>query len=403
MNQAVLNPSRTGATSSSVLGAISLCHLLNDLIQSLLPAIYPIIKGGFDLSFTQIGVLTLVYQITASLLQPVVGLYTDRRPLPWSLPFGMGSSMLGLFTLAFATSYPMLLAGGMLLGLGSSIFHPESSRIARLASGGAHGLAQSVFQVGGNLGSALGPLLAAFFILPRGQNSLAWFAFAALAGMVILTMLGRWYKRNGHARPRRQGAVLRHPDLSKSQVGRAMAVLIALVFSKYIYLASFTSYYIFYLIKRFDLPTQTAQVYLFVFLAAVATGTVIGGPFGDRIGRKKVIWVSILGILPFTIALPYVGLLATVILSVLIGLVLASAFPSIVVYAQELMPGRVGLVSGMFFGMVFGIGGIAAAVLGGLADTHGIEFVYRLCAFLPMIGLLTALLPTIEGAARQRA
>ncbi|WP_428485288.1 MFS transporter [Rhodopila sp.] len=403
MSQAVISRKKSGRTAFPILGAISFCHLLNDMMQSLLPAIYPILKGGFDLSFAQIGLLTLTYQITASLLQPLVGLYTDHRPLPYSLPFGMGASMLGLVTLAFAPAYPVLLAGGVMLGLGSSIFHPESSRLARLASGGAHGLAQSLFQVGGNFGSSLGPLLAAFFVLPRGQSSLAWFALAALGGMVILTGLGHWYSSNGHARPPARGAAGAHATLSRGQVRRAMAVLVALIFSKYIYLASFTSYYVFYLMHRFGLPMQTAQVFLFVFFAAAATGTVIGGPIGDRIGRKKVIWGSILGVLPFTLALPYVGLPATVGLSVLIGLVLSSAFSAIVVYAQELIPGRVGMVSGLFFGLAFGIGGIGAAALGGLADRMGIDFVYKLCSFLPLIGLLAALLPDVEHVARKRA
>jgi FSR family fosmidomycin resistance protein-like MFS transporter len=397
MTQAVLDRPKAAKTAFPILGAISVCHFLNDMMQSLLPAIYPILKGGFDLSFAQIGLLTLTYQITGSLLQPMIGLYTDRRPQPYSLPFGMGASLLGLVTLAFAPNYAALLAGGAMMGVGSSIFHPESSRIARLASGGAHGLAQSVFQVGGNFGSSLGPLLAAFFILPRGQSSLAWFALAAAVGIVIQAGMAHWYKSNGHARRPARRAPVRHPTLSHGQVRRAMTVLIALIFSKYIYLASFTSYYVFYLMHHFGLPTQTAQVYLFVFLAAVATGTVIGGPVGDRIGRKKVIWCSILGVLPFTLALPYVGLTATIGLSALIGLVLASAFPAIVVYAQELLPGRVGMVSGLFFGLIFGVSGIGAAALGGLADHRGIDFVYRVCAFLPAIGLLTALLPDVGG------
>jgi FSR family fosmidomycin resistance protein-like MFS transporter len=394
---------KAGVTVFPVLGAISFCHFLNDMMQSLLPAIYPILKGGFDLDFGQIGLLTLTYQITASLLQPIVGLYTDRKPQPYSLPFGMGSTLLGLIAIAFAPSYPALLAGSALLGIGSSIFHPESSRLARLASGGAHGLAQSLFQVGGNLGSSLGPLIAAFFILPRGQASLAWFALAALGGMSVLTLLGRWYKSNGHARPVARRSGVGHAHLSSGQVKRAIAVLIALIFSKYFYLASIYSYYIFFLMHRFQLSTQTAQVYLFVFLASAAAGTVIGGPIGDKVGRRKVIWVSILGVLPFTLALPYVGLAATIGLSVLIGLILSSAFSAIVVYAQELMPGRVGMVSGLFFGLAFGMGGIGAAVLGELADWTSIDFVYRICAFLPLIGLLTVFLPDVEALARKRA
>ena len=399
VSQAIAAPTKAGTTAFPILGAIIFCHFLTDMMQALLPAIYPILKGGFDLSFGQIGLLTLTYQIIASLLQPIIGLYTDRRPQPYSLPVGMGFTLLGLVTLALAPSYVVLLGGAALLGMGSSIFHPESSRIARLASGGQHGLAQSLFQVGGNFGQSLAPLLAAFFILPHGRISIAWFALAALGGMSILTMLGRWYKRNGHARAPVRKSAVRHPSLSGRQVGRAITVLLALIFSKYFYLASFTSYYIFYLMHRFHLPTQTAQIYLFVFLAAAAAGTVVGGPVGDRFGRRLVIWGSIVGVLPFTLVLPYVGLAGTVGLSVVIGLVLSSAFSAIVVYAQELMPGRVGMVSGLFFGFAFGMGGVGAAVLGGLADWTSIEFVYRVCAFLPLIGLLTAFLPNIEGAA----
>jgi FSR family fosmidomycin resistance protein-like MFS transporter len=398
-----ISPKAKAGAVFPVLGAVSFCHMLNDLLQSLLPAVYPILQKGFDLSFAQVGVLTFVYQITASLLQPFIGSYTDRRPMPYSLPFGMGASMAGLLTLAFAPSFAVLLAGAMLLGLGSSIFHPESSRIARLASGGAHGLAQSLFQVGGNFGSALGPLAAAFFVLPRGQVGLAWWALAALTGMIVLTGLGHWYQRNGHARRPAKGAPARHPTLTRGQVGKAMTVLIALLFSKYIYLASFTSYYTFYLMQRFDLSTKSAQICQFVFFAAVAAGTVAGGPIGDRVGRKIVIWVSILGILPFTLALPHVGLEATVALSVVIGAVLASAFPAIVVYGQELMPGRVGMVSGLFFGFIFGIGGIGAAALGFLADRTSIEFVYEVCAFLPAIGILAAFLPNLRRPAAESA
>ena len=402
MNEAVIAPAadrpRASATAFPILGAAAFCHMLNDMMQALLPAVYPILRGGFDLSFTQIGLLTLVYQMTASIFQPFIGFYTDQKPQPYSLPAAMGSSLLGLLTLAFATNYPMLLLGGALLGLGSSIFHPETSRIARLASGGAHGLAQSLFQVGGNFGSALGPLMAAFFVLPRGQSGLAWFALAALGGMAILTGLARWYQVNGQARAKSR-AKAAQITLSPRQVMRAMAVLALLIFSKYIYLASITSYYTFYLMHRFNLPTQEAQVDQFIFFAAVATGTVIGGPIGDRIGRKRVIWVSILGILPFTLALPYLGLGATIAFSIVIGVVLSSAFPAIVVYAQELMPGRTGMVSGLFFGLAFGVGGIGAAALGGLADRMGIDFVYQACSFLPLIGLLTALLPNLRGKA----
>ncbi|MBY6261188.1 MFS transporter [Azospirillum sp. 412522] len=385
-----------GSTAFSILAAISACHLLNDMIQSLLPAVYPILKDEFGLSFAQLGLLTFVYQVTASLLQPLVGLFTDRRPMPYSLVFGMGSTLLGLLILAWAPGFPALLAGGMLLGFGSSIFHPEASRIARQASGGAHGLAQSLFQVGGNLGSALGPLLAAFIILPHGQGSLSWFAVAALAGMVVMVRLGSWQRQTAKPRAGAGRAATHHADLPAGRVARAVGILIALIVSKYVYLASITSYYIFYLIDRFGLSTGDAQLCLFVFLAAVAAGTVIGGPVGDRIGRKTVIWVSILGILPFTLALPYVGLTATIILSAVIGLALASAFPAIVVYAQELLPGRVGMVSGLFFGLAFGVAGIGAAGLGMLADWRGIGFVYSACSFLPLLGLLTVFLPDVE-------
>ena len=388
------------AVAFPVLGAISLCHLLNDMMQSLLPAIYPMLKGGFDLSFGQIGLLTLTYQSAASLLQPLIGLYTDRRPKPYSLPFGMGFTLGGLLILARADSFAWLIAGAAMLGIGSSIFHPESSRIARLASGGRHGLAQSVFQVGGTFGQSLGPLLAAFVILPHGRASLAWFALAALGGMAILTALGRWYQTRGRTRTPARGAAGRVSALPRRQVSRAMAVLLTLMFSKFFYLASINSYYIFYLMDHFHLTTQDAQICLFVFLAASAVGIIVGGPIGDRFGRRRVIWGSILGVLPFTLVLPYVGLAATIGLSVVIGLVLSSAFSAIVVYAQELMPGRVGMVSGMFFGFAFGMAGLGAAVLGAVADWTSIEFVYRVCAFLPVLGMLTALLPDVEARRR---
>jgi MFS transporter, FSR family, fosmidomycin resistance protein len=394
--QAIPFPQTRARTVFPVLWAVSLCHLLNDMTQALLPAVYPIVRGNLDLSFAQVGFLTFVYQLTASLLQPFIGHYTDRRPMPYSLPFGMASSMAGLLTIAFAPSYAMLLVGSMLLGVGSSIFHPESSRIARLASGGSHGLAQSLFQVGGNFGSALGPLAAAFIVLPRGQSGLAWFALATLAGIIILTGLGHWYQQNGHATRQSKAAPAPHPTLSPRHVSKAMAILIALMFSKFIYLASFTSYYIFYLIDKFGLSTKDAQIYQFVFFAAVAAGTIAGGPIGDRLGRKPVIWVSILGVLPFTLLLPHVGLMATAGLSVVIGFLIASAFPAMVVYGQELMPGRVGMVSGLFFGFAFGIGGMAAAALGGLADWRGIQFVFLLCSFLPALGVLAVFLPNLR-------
>jgi FSR family fosmidomycin resistance protein-like MFS transporter len=396
LSQSVPAQLQTGRAAFVVLGAITFCHLLNDVMQALLPAIYPMLKSGFALSFGQIGLLTLIFQVTASLLQPIVGLYTDRRPQPYSLPLGMACSLLGMVTLAFANSFSALFAGAALLGIGSSIFHPESSRLARLASGGAHGFAQSFFQVGGHVGSALGPLLAAFVVLPQGRSSIAWFALAALLGICILIGVGRWYKgavRSGATKP---GRSLRQITLPTSQVRRAMAVLIALIFSKFFYLASITSYYTFYLMHRFGLSIETAQIYLFVFLAASAVGLLVGGPLGDRFGRKRVIWGSILGVLPFTLALPYVGLTATLMLSIIIGLVLSSAFSAIVVYGQELMPGRVGMVSGLFFGLAFGMGGIGAAVLGELADWTSIELVYRVCSFLPLIGILTLFLPNLK-------
>jgi MFS transporter, FSR family, fosmidomycin resistance protein len=394
---------RTGAASLSILGAITFCHVLNDLSTSLLLAIYPLLKSGFDLSFGQIGLLTLVFQGTASVLQPAVGLFTDRRPQPYALPFGMACIVIGLGVLAFAASYLMLLVGGAFLGIGSSIFHPESSRIARLASGGAHGFAQSLFQVGGNFGNSLAPLCAAFVVLPYGQRSVAWFALLALAGMAILTLVGHTY-RSALARPRAKAASVAHPAaLPPGAVRRAIAVLIALIFSKYFYLASITSYYMFYLIHHFRLTAESAQLCLFAFLVAAAAGTFIGGPVGDRVGRKRVIWCSILGVVPFTLVLPYVGLAATVALSVVIGLIISSAFSAIVVYAQELIPGRVGMVSGLFFGVAFGMAGLGAAMLGELIDLTSIDFVYRICSFLPLIGVLTAFLPDVERMTHARA
>jgi MFS transporter, FSR family, fosmidomycin resistance protein len=386
---------KTGV-SFGVLGAASVCHMLNDTMQSLFVAAYPIFKGNFDLSFSQIGALTLVFQVTASLLQPVVGAYTDRKPQPYWLSFGMAVSMSGLFTLAFATHYEILLLGAALLGVGSSIFHPETSRLARLASGGAHGLAQSIFQVGGNFGSSLGPLLVIFLVLPNGQHSLAWFSIASVLGIVIQVWLARWYKNIGVYILKKQTSI-KVSTLSKKKVTRAIAVLVVLTFSKYFYLASITSYYIFYLMEHFHASQKQSQLYLYIFLSALAIGTVVGGPVGDKIGRKKVIWLSILGVLPMTLLLPYVSLPVTLTLSILIGLILASAFSAILVYAQELVPNRVGMISGLFFGLAFGMGGLGAAVLGILADHTSIDFVYKICAFLPALGLLTALLPDTQS------
>jgi MFS transporter, FSR family, fosmidomycin resistance protein len=382
-------------TVYSVLGAISFSHLLNDMIQSLILAIYPMLKDNFSLSFGQIGLITLTYQVTASMLQPLVGMYTDKHPKPYSLPVGMGFTLAGLLLMSIAPNFGVLLVAAALVGCGSSVFHPESSRVARMASGGQHGLAQSLFQVGGNAGSSLGPLLAALIVIPHGQRSIAWFSVAALVAMVVLTQIGRWYKRHP-ATKKARGAQAGHPALSRGRVMAAMGVLVLLVFSKYFYLASINSYFTFYLIDKFHLPVQTAQIHLFVFLAAVAAGTIAGGPIGDRIGRKYVIWVSILGVAPFTLLLPYANLFWTSVLTIIIGLVLASAFSAILVYAQELIPGNVGMVAGLFFGFAFGLGGIGAAVLGQLADATSISYVYKVCSFLPLIGVLTVFLPDME-------
>jgi MFS transporter, FSR family, fosmidomycin resistance protein len=384
-------------TAFSVLGALSVCHLLNDMVQSLLPAIYPILKTALQLDFRHIGMITLVNQATASLLQPAVGFYTDRRPRPQSLAAGMTFTLCGLVLLASAGGFKTVLAAAALIGVGSSIFHPESSRIARLASGGQHGLAQSLFQVGGNAGSALGPLLAAFVVLPRGQRSLAWFAAAPILAITLLWRVGGWYRgrvRRGVAGPGAGHAP--HHGLTRPQVARALALLLVLVFSKYIYLACLSTYYTFYLIETFQVSVRSAQLHLFVFLGAVAAGTMLGGPVGDRIGRKYVIWGSILGVLPFTLALPYANLAVAGALSAIIGLILASAFSAIIVYAQELVPGKVGTIAGLFFGLAFGIGGLGAAALGVLADATSLMFVFKVCAWLPALGLLTAFLPDLE-------
>jgi FSR family fosmidomycin resistance protein-like MFS transporter len=406
---------RAQKTVYSVLGAISFSHLLNDMIQSLILAIYPMLKANFSLTFGQIGLITLTYQITASLLQPFVGIYTDRRPMPFSLPVGMGFTLTGLLLMSHAASFGWLLCAAALVGCGSSVFHPESSRVARMASGGQHGLAQSVFQVGGNAGSALGPLLAATIVIPHdgqycgiqdphcgihGQHNIEWFSVAALIAIIVLTAIGRWYRTQPVMK--KKTAATAHTTLPRNKIVLAISVLLMLVFSKYFYLASINSYFTFYLMGRFHLPTAIAQLHLFIFLAAVAAGTIIGGPVGDRVGRKLVIWVSILGVAPFTLMLPYANLFWTSVLTVIIGLVLASAFSAIIVYAQELIPGKVGLIAGLFFGLSFGLGGVGAAVLGRLADATSIPFVYKVCSFLPLLGMLTIFLPDLSGR-RKRA
>ncbi|SDC10526.1 MFS transporter, FSR family, fosmidomycin resistance protein [Sphingomonas sp. YR710] len=380
----------------AVLIAISFCHLINDMMQSLLPAIYPAIKTSLSLSFGQIGLVTLVYQVTASILQPLIGLYADRRPMPMALPIGTLFSLSGLTVLSVAHAYPVVLIGGSLLGMGSSVFHPESSRVARMAGGNRHGLAQSLFQVGGNAGQALGPLAAAIVVVRWGQSSVAFFALLALLSGAILWNVGIWYRDHGLERLRAGRKAVAATPLPGRTARRGIAILLALIFSKYVYLSSITSYFTFYLIQRFGLSVQNAQLHLFVFLAAVAVGTIVGGPLGDRFGRKYVIWFSILGTLPFTLMLPHVSLFWTGPLTVIIGLILASAFPAIVVFAQELVPGNVGMISGLFFGFSFGMAGIGAAVLGWIADRAGLATVYQICAFLPMLGLLCAFLPNIE-------
>lgn len=388
----------TNDTVFALLFAISFSHLLNDTIQALIPSIYPLLKTTYGLTFTQLGLITFTFQLTASLLQPVVGLVTDRKPMPYSLPVGMAMTLVGLIALAYAGNFHSILVSAALVGGGSAIFHPEASRIAHMAAGKRRGFAQSLFQVGGNAGSAIGPLLAAWIIVPHGQKSLVVFSGIALLGVMVLWHIGKWQGSNLHRihrKPKVTGNAIT-PVVSRRKVVIALSVLVALVFSKYVYLSSLTSYYTFYLIDRFHVSIQNAQLHLFLLLFAVAVGTIIGGPVGDRIGRKRVIWGSILGVAPFSLALPHVGLFATGVLSVFIGLILASAFSAILVYAQELLPGKVGMVAGLFFGLAFGIAGIGSAVLGKVADIHGINFVFQICAFLPLIGLLTVLLPDVE-------
>jgi FSR family fosmidomycin resistance protein-like MFS transporter len=387
-------------TVFAVLVALSISHMLNDLMQSLIPAVYPILKTKYALSFTQVGLITFTFQLTASLLQPLVGMATDRRPRPYSLATGMVFTLTGLILLAVASSFPLILIAAGLVGIGSSVFHPEASRVARLASGGKHGFAQSFFQVGGNAGSAIGPLLAAFVVVPWGQPSIALFSITALIAMVVLFSVGRWYEQHLSAvRARsRAGHDTTRAGLTPARIAASIGILLMLIFSKYFYLVSLSSYYTFYLIDKFGVSVPTAQLFLFVFLGSVAAGTLAGGPVGDRIGFKAVIWASILGVLPFTIVLPYANLFWTGVLTVPIGLILASAFSAIMVYAQELVPSRVGTIAGLFFGFAFGMAGIGAAVLGWLADQTSIGFVYRVCSFLPLVGLLTGFLPNLEKA-----
>jgi FSR family fosmidomycin resistance protein-like MFS transporter len=409
-NPAISTVSRSGLTAAPengltaqavaipILISLSFCHLLNDLIQSLIPALYPLFKQEFNLNFAQIGIITLAFQMTASLLQPSIGYYTDKRPQPYSLAIGMCSTLIGLLLLSVAHNYQAILLAAALVGTGSAIFHPEASRVARMASGGRYGTAQALFQVGGNVGQAVGPLLAAFIVLPRGQGAIAWISLAALVAMGILTRIGMWYSarsRPGHATAR---ATTRTHHLSRARVLFLVSVLMFLLFSKNVYSSSLTSFFTFYLIERFHLPVQAAQIQLFIYMASIAVGTLVGGALTDRIGRRPMIWISILGALPFTLALPYADLFWTGVLTIIIGMLMASAFPAILVFAHELIPGRVGLVSGMFFGFSFGLGGLGAAVLGHIADSQGIAFIYQLCSYLPALGLIAWFLPELNAA-----
>ncbi|OHT43881.1 MFS transporter [Flavobacterium tructae] len=386
-------------TVFSILFTISFTHFINDMLQAVIPAVYPILKTKFSLSFTEVGLITLTYQLTASILQPFIGFYTDKKPRPYSLAIGMGFTLVGLAAVAVASSFINILLAVSLIGIGSSIFHPESSRVAHLASGGKRGLAQSIFQLGGNAGSAIGPLLAAIIVVPYGQFNIIWFCLAAIVGIVILSGIAKWYQEHLNLKAKNKSAISeeKHHSLSKQKVIISLGILLVLIFSKYFYMASMTSYYTFYLIDKFHLSVQESQIYLFAFLGAVAAGTLFGGALGDRFGRKYIIWISILGVAPFTLLLPYVSLFWTGILSVIIGLIISSAFSAILVYATELVPGKVGLIAGLFFGLAFGMGGLGSAVLGKLADTTSIEYVFKICAFLPLIGVLTSFLPNIEG------
>lgn len=389
----------SGLTVYPILIAISFSHLLNDTIQSLIPSIYPLVKDSYELNFAQIGIITLTFQLAASLLQPFVGFYTDKRPQPFSLAVGMAVSLIGLIVLAFAHNYYILLLSVALIGIGSSVFHPEASKVAYMASGGKRGLAQSIFQVGGNTGSAIGPLLAALIIVPHGQEHILWFSFLALLAIIILYSVGKWYNGNMHlVRPKKTVDGSHVQKLPARQVAIAVTILLVLIFSKYFYMACMSSYYTFFLIDKFHVPVQTSQVHLFIFLAAVAAGTLMGGPIGDRFGYKYVIWFSILGAAPFTLLLPHVSFFWVTVLSIFIGFILASAFSAILVYAQELIPGKIGMISGLFFGFAFGMGGVGSALLGVLADHTSVQYMFYVCSFLPLIGLLTVFLP---GKARK--
>ncbi|MEO5683642.1 MAG: MFS transporter [Chitinophagaceae bacterium] len=397
-----ISPSAVSATVYPILLAISFSHLLNDTIQSLIPSIYPMVKASYQLNFAQIGIITLTFQLAASLLQPFVGFYTDKKPQPFSLAVGMGISLIGLIVLALAHHYYIVLIAVALIGTGSSVFHPEASKVAFMASGGKRGLAQSIFQVGGNAGSAIGPLLAALIIVPYGQQNILWFSLLALLAIVVLYTIGKWYTANMHLiKPKKNINDILDNHLPKRKVTLAVIILLVLIFSKYFYLASMSSYFTFFLIDKFQLSIQQAQLHLFIFLAAVAAGTFIGGPLGDRFGRKYVIWFSILGAAPFTLLLPHVPLLFVTILSIVIGFILASAFSAILVYAQELLPGKIGTVSGLFFGFAFGMGGIGSALLGSLADYTSVQYMFTICSFLPLIGLLTGLLPNLKTAIKK--
>lgn len=389
-------------TVYSILFAISCGHFINDLLQSVIPSIYPMLKEDFQLSFTQIGLITFVFQLSASVLQPFVGRYTDRKPNPRSLAIGMGVTMLGLVSLSMASNFLFVLFSVCLVGIGSSVFHPEASRVAQLASGGKKGLAQSIFQVGGNAGSAIGPLMAALIIIPNGQSHIQWFCLIALVGILLLSMVGKWYKGNIQERKKRILQMDRTPAvstmvLSREKVIRSIVILLILIFSKYIYMTSMTSYFTFYLIDSFGVSVQESQFYLFAFLAAVAVGTILGGPLGDRYGRKVIIWISILGAAPFTLALPHMGLTFTIVLAVIIGIIISSAFSAILVYATDLVPDKVGMIAGLFFGFAFGIAGLGSAFLGWLADRTSIEYIFRICAYLPLIGVVAGFLPNIKG------